>query len=86
MDSGFFDMLHDPSDHYFFPVGDGVNVDLDRILQKLVDQNRVFMGCFDREFHILFQLVFVIHDFHGPSPEHIRGTDNDGKAYFSGRA
>ncbi len=40
MDPGFLDMLHDSGDINLGAVGDGIDIDLDRVLQIAVDQDR----------------------------------------------
>ena len=40
MDAGFLDMLHDAGDVDLVAVGDGIDIDLDRVLQIAVDQHR----------------------------------------------
>ena len=41
MDPGLFDVFHDPADHRDASVADRVDVDLDRVGQKAIDQHRV---------------------------------------------
>ena len=39
MNPGLFDMFHDPADHRQAAVADGINVQLDGILEKLIDED-----------------------------------------------
>ena len=44
MDAGALDVLHDAADDDRLAVGDRVDVDLDRVLEILVDQQRCALG------------------------------------------
>ncbi len=44
MDAGLLDMLHDAGDDDGLAVGEHVDVDLDRILEVAVDQDRAVLG------------------------------------------
>ena len=37
-------MLHDSADHYLAPIADGIHIDLNRVVQKAIEQNRGFIG------------------------------------------
>ena len=83
-------------------VGETVDVDLDRVGQVAVDEQRALVG--DDELgrtverrrqasHVAVDLGAVVHDLHGAAAEHVRRTDNDGVtdgvgdgARFAGRA
>jgi len=39
MNPGLFDMFHDPADQRQAAVADGINVQLDGILEKLIDED-----------------------------------------------
>ncbi len=52
MDPGLLDMLHDAGDFDIVAVGDGVDVDLDRVLQIAVDQHRARSRGADRMRHV----------------------------------
>src|SRR5262245_57705688 len=74
VDAGLFDVLHDPTDHDSLNVADGIDVNFDRILQELIDQDWPVLGHADRLGHITAQGAFVIDNRHGPSTEHKRGA------------
>jgi len=42
MDSRCFNVFHDPGDHARFTIGDGIHVDLNGILKKLINEDRMF--------------------------------------------
>ena len=86
MDAGFLDVLHDAGDVGVLAVGQAVDVDLYRVGEIAVDQERPFFR--DREFRrpveiggqsrdIALELMRVVHDFHGAAAEHIGGPDHD---------
>ena len=43
VDPGLLDVLHDPGDEAVLAVGEGVDVDLDRVLEEAVEQQRVLL-------------------------------------------
>ena len=43
MYAGFFDVLHDSADDDILAIGQGVDVDLSRGLEKVVDQDWTFL-------------------------------------------
>jgi len=65
------DVLHDRADVGLAPVGDRVDVDLQRAFDEAVDQHRAL----DRT-----EIVRGVADSHRSPTEHVRGTDQDRKA------
>ncbi len=77
MDAGLFDMLHDPADDHFRAVTEGIHIDLDGLVQKLVDQDRMLGRGLHGGRHVAAQVVHIIDDLHGPAAQHIGRTDHD---------
>ena len=77
---GLLDMLHDAPDHHPPPVGHGVHVHLEGILQKLVDQNGTVLRHAHGFRDVSLQGMVIVHDHHGPSTENIGGPNQDGVA------
>ena len=71
MHTRLLDVLHDRADVGLEPVGDRVDVDLERALDEAVDQHRAL----DRA-----EIVRGVADAHRAPTEHVRGTDQDRKA------
>ncbi len=80
MHTGLFDVFHDAADVQLVTVEQRVDVDLDRVLQELVDEqrrrqapghHRVGLGFVERAVHILFELRVVVDDFHAAAAEHV---------------
>jgi hypothetical protein len=81
VDAGFLDMLHDAADDDVSGgVGDGVDVELERIFEELVDQHRMFGRHVHRLRHVAIERADVVHDGHPASAEHVRRPDHDWKA------
>ena len=76
MDPGFLDMLHDPGDIDLGAVGDGVDIDLDGILQIAVDQDWARAGDIDGAADISAETRRVVDDLHRPAAQHIGRPDH----------
>src|SRR5271166_69579 len=74
VDPRLLDMLHDAADQHVLPVTDRVDVDLDREVEKAVEQHRTVVRYLDRIDHVLAQIVFVENDFHRAAAEHVAGA------------
>ena len=83
MDAGLLDVLHHAADHHVRAVGDDVDVDLDRVGQELVDQDRrvLLAGArrqalaargLHRGEHELLQARRVVDDLHRAAAQHVR--------------
>ena len=71
MDPGILDVFHDPGDKGRFSVTDRVDINLDSVVDKLVDENRMplgnLLGLLDK-----FQQRFaVINNLHGAAAQHV---------------
>ena len=64
-----FHMFEDRSDDRGRAVRNAVDVQLDRVLKELVDQNRSALGCRDRFADIPVELPFRSHDRHAASAQ-----------------
>ncbi len=86
MDSGLLDVLHDAADDDVSAVGQGVDVDLDGVLEELVHQNRVLRRSVDGKLHVVSQLFRVVDDLHGAPTKDIGRTDNNRVADIDGNS
>ena len=77
MDSRLLDVLHHAAHQGHLPVPDRVDVDLDRVLEELVNQDRVIRRRLDRLGHVLHQRSLVVADLHRPPAQHVAGSDQD---------
>ena len=82
VDSGLLDMLHDSGDNHLVAVADGIDIVLEGVLEKLVDQHRMLRGSLHRRRHVVVERFLVVDDRHRPAAEDIGGTDEDGVADF----
>ncbi len=76
MNAGLFDMFHDSGDKDIARiVRDGIDIDFDRMLQKLVDQNRIISGNAEQFSRLkgASQRLLVRHDDHAASAEYVGG-------------
>ena len=76
MDAGLLDVLHDAGDIDRVAVGDGVDIDLDRVLQIAVDQHRAGAGHAHRVADVALQPGGVVDDLHRPAAQHVRRADH----------
>ena len=77
MDAGLLDMLHDAGDIDLVAVGDGIDIDLDRVLQIAVDQHRAGAGHGDGAADVALQPGRIVDDLHRPPAEHVGRADHD---------
>ena len=71
MNAGLLDVLHDPGDEHLLAVGERIDVDLDRVGEEAVDQDRGVAEQAHRLADIADQALAVAHDLHGAPAEHI---------------
>ena len=71
MHACFLDMLEHPAHDHFGPVGDGIDVDLDRVAQIAVDQHRAAARHLDRGRDIMVELLRPVDHLHPPPAEHV---------------
>ena len=71
VDAGRLDMLHDAADDGPVPVGNGIHVHFNGILQELVDENRISRRSQDGQSGKVLQFLPVVDDFHGPAAKHV---------------
>ena len=57
MDAGLLDVLHDAADHDFFAVANGIDVNLDGVVQETVEQHRRIVRNFDRLVHVPLEIA-----------------------------
>ena len=71
MDPGLLDVLHDPGDEDVASVRQGIDVDLDRVLEKPVDEDRGVAGRLRGLVDVAFEGVLAVGDLHRPPPQHV---------------
>ena len=69
-----------------FAVGERVNVHLESVFEKTINQDGLFGRSFDRSFHVLVERSFVIHDLHRASAQHVTGPHEHRITNGSGNA
>ena len=84
MHAGLLDMFHDAADNDIGSITDGIDVHLDRIVEKMVKQYRRIIRYLHRFPHVTPQIVLVINDFHGPPAEHVRRSHHERVTDFLG--
>ena len=72
MHTGLFDVLHDRADHDLLAVADRIDVDLDRLIEKVIEQHRRRIRHDECVAQIARQIGLVVHDFHRATAEHVR--------------
>src|SRR5262249_13267312 len=65
-----FDVLHDAGDDDALSIADSIDIDLDGVFQKSVDEHRLALGDHKRLGDKFFELSLIVTDFHGPAAEH----------------
>ena len=65
-------------------IADAINIALNGVIQKAVKQHRRVMADLDGLAHVAFQIALLMHDFHGPTPQHIAGSNHQGVTQGSG--
>ena len=81
VDAGLLDVLHDAADdHRSGSIRDGVDVELERVLEELVDQHRVLGRGVDGFGYISIERTSVVDDRHRATAKHIRRPHDEGVA------
>ncbi len=80
VDAGLLDVLHDAADHDPLAVGHRVDVDLERVLQELVDEDRMLGGDDDRLAHVVVEVLLVVDEAHGAAAQDVRRPHQHGVA------
>ncbi len=60
----FLDVLHDRAHDRDLAVGDAIDIHLDRVLEKTIDQDRALRADLDRAPHVAAQIFRVIDQLH----------------------
>ena len=64
-------MFHHAADEGALAIRQTIDIDLDRVIQKTVQQHRRVVRHLDRFAHVAFQIALFMHDFHRPAAEYI---------------
>jgi len=75
VDAGLLDVLHDAADDDAPAVGDRVDVDLDRLLEEAVDEDRAVGRRLDRVLHVAIERRVVVDDLHRAPAEYVARSD-----------
>ena len=70
MNAGFLDVFHDRADDRDLAVGNAIDIYLDRVFEKAIDQDRTPRADFDRAPHVTAQIVRVVNQLHRAASEH----------------
>ena len=54
MNAGFFDVFHNPHDHYVLAIAERIDIDFDRVLQEPIDEHRLTFGHNESFRHVAF--------------------------------
>ena len=65
MNTSLFDVFHDRADYRQLAVGDAIDINLDCILEKTIDQNWPVRRNFDCAFHVASKIFLIIDELHG---------------------
>ena len=84
VDAGLLDVLHDTAEVQLVAVVQRVHVDLDRVVQESVDQDRPGRADLGRLLDVRGQPRLVVHDLHAAPAEDVRRPDEDGVADLVG--
>ena len=80
MHSGLFDVFHHPRHNYVGTITDAVDVNLNGVLEKPINQDRLSLGDGKGLRHEPFKLSLVVADLHRPTAEHKAGPHQRGIA------
>ena len=69
MDARFLDVLHDCADHARLAIGDAIDIDLDCVLEKTIDEHRPIRRYFNRARHVTSKIFVVVDELHRASAE-----------------
>ena len=64
MDARFLDVLHDCADHGRLSVGDAIDIDLNGVLEKAINEHRAIRRYFNRARHVTSQVRLGIDELH----------------------
>src|SRR2546423_12842257 len=78
MNSRFFDVFLDASDHTGSFISKRIHVELSRLFEKLVDQNRPLVREVDRCAHVAIESFFVVDNRHRSPAKYIAWTHEHG--------
>ena len=84
VDAGLLDVLHHAAQIQFLAVVQGVDVDLDRVVEEPVDQHRVLRAGLGGPAHVSLQRHLVVDDLHAAAAEHVGGPDQHRVADLAG--
>ncbi len=84
MDASLLDVLHDAADYDGLAVADCIDVELSRIAEELVDQDRVLLRGLDGLLDTGLQAALVVNDPHRAAAQDKRGANQQGVPQLAG--
>lgn len=84
MDAGLLDVLHDPAEVHLAAVVERVDVDLDGVVEKAVDEDRVLGAGDGRPGDVLREGRVVVDDLHAAPTRDVGRTHEHGVADLAG--
>src|SRR6266540_6623753 len=75
MNPGLLDVLLNPGNHTGRVIRQRIDIELGRLLEKLVDQDGTIMREVHRGAHVVVQSLFVVDDRHSSASKNITWSD-----------
>ena len=75
MNASLLDVLHDPGEEELLTVVDGIDIDLDSVVEESVDEHRVLRVYLGGTGEIVGEHRVVIHDLHSATAEDVARPD-----------
>ena len=86
VDPGLLDVLHHRGDEALVAVAERVDVDLDRVLEEAVEQQRVLLVGLDVRVEVGRERLARVTDLHRPAAEHVARADQQREADVARRS
>ena len=84
MHAGLLNVLHDSGDMGVAAVGQRIHIDLDRVLEETVEQQRMLLVRLDVGLEVGGEVVDRVTDLHRPAAEDVGRADQQREADFLG--
>ena len=73
MDTGFLNVLHNRADHSYLAVRDAIDINLNRIFQKTINEHGAIWCHFNRASHVAPEIALIINELHRATAQHETG-------------
>ena len=77
MNTGFFNVFHDHANHGRLAVGNAIDVDLDCVFQKTIDQDGAIRRYFNCARHVSAEIRLIINELHRAAAENKARSDQN---------